>query len=212
MELERGDVVDIEHKAMELLTELGAQDAMHVISKLREEHTREETPYHSWRHILHGLSLLFAYRADIPDFEAALIAWLNHDRIYDARRSDNEERSAELARQMCLDLGREDLADLAVELVLDTRHDAKPRTETGKWIVGIDLAILGESPERYDEYEANIRREYAHVPDAMYRLGRRQVLGRFAKMDRIYHVPKLAERFEQPAKSNLERALSALQG
>ena len=139
-----------------------------------------------------------------------MIAWLNHDRVYDARRTDNEERSAELARQMCLDLGQEDLADLAAELVLDTKHDAKPRTETGKWIVGIDLAILGESPERYDEYEKNIRGEYAHVADAMYRLGRSRVLRGFLEMDRIYEVPELYERFEQLAKENLKRALSAL--
>jgi len=199
-----------EQSIIVVLGELGAADPTDLMAVLREEHSREATPYHSWRHILHGLTLLLAYRADIPDFHAALIAWLNHDRIYDARRSDNEERSAELARQMCVDLGQEDLANFVVELVLDTRHDAKPRTETGKWIVGIDLAILGESPERYDEYEANIRREYAHVPDAMYRLGRRQVLGKFAKMDKIYDVPKLADRFEQLAKSNLKRALSAL--
>lgn len=205
-----GDDTQTEHSTISALGKLGAVDTAGLIAKLREEHTREETPYHSWRHILHGLSLLFDYRTDIPEFDAALIAWLNHDRIYDARKSDNEERSAELARQMCLDFGREDLADLAVELVLDTRHEANPRTETGKWIVGIDLAILGECPERYDEYEANIRREYAHVPDAMYRLGRRQVLGRFAEMDRIYDVLELRERFEQRAKSNLKRALSAL--
>ena len=130
---------------------------------------RAETPYHSWRHILHGLSLLFDYRDRIPDFDAALIAWLNHDRIYDAQRTDNEDLSAGLARQMCEDLGQVTLADLAVELVLDTKHDRTPATETGRWIVGVDLAILGESPERYDEYETNIRREYAHVGDIMYR-------------------------------------------
>ena len=29
-----------------------------------------------------------------------------------------------------------------------------------------DLAILGASAERYAEYAADVRREYAHVPDA----------------------------------------------
>ena len=200
----------IERNVVEVLRNLGAGDPNGIVEGLVQEHTREETPYHSWRHILHGLSLLFAYRPDIPDFDAALIAWLNHDRVYDAKRTDNEERSAELARQMCLDLGQEGLADLAVELVLDTRHDAKPRTKTGKWIVAIDLAILGESRERYDEYESNIRREYAHVADAMYRLGRSRVLRGFLEMDRIYDVPELHERFEQLAKDNLRRALKAL--
>ena len=200
----------LEQSTVAVLRDLGADDPDGLIERLRQDHNRAETPYHSWRHILHGLSLLFDYRTDIPDFDAALIAWLNHDRIYDARRTDNEELSAELARQMCLDLGQDGHADLAVELVLDTKHDAKPRTETGKWIVGIDLAILGESRERYDEYEANIRREYAHVADAMYRLGRSRVLRGFLEMDRIYDVPELCERFEQLAKDNLRRALSVL--
>ena len=201
---------DTERSIVALLRELGAEDPERLVAQLREDHARAETPYHSWRHILHGLSILFEYRDSIPDFDAALIAWLNHDRIYDAQRADNEDLSADLARQMCLDLGQEALADLTVELVLDTKHDREPRTETGRWIVGVDLAILGETRERYDQYETNIRREYAHVGDLMYRLGRGKVLRGFLKRDRIYDVPELNARYEANARDNLNRALNAL--
>jgi len=208
---DRPDTIEeTERATIAVLHDLGAADPDGLLRQLRMDHTRTETPYHSWRHILHGLALLFDYHDRIPDFDAALIAWLNHDRIYDAQRTDNEDLSAGLAREMCLDLGQEVLADLAVELVLDTKHDRAPATEAGRWIVGIDLAILGESPERYDEYETNIRREYAHVGDIMYRLGRGRVLRGFLKRDRIYDAPELNERFEMRAKDNLTRTLNAL--
>ncbi len=181
-----------------------------LLDRLRTDHDRETTPYHSWRHILHGLGLLWEYRAAIPEFDALVLAWLNHDRIYDPQGTENEEKSADLGRETCLELNRPDLADRVHALILDTRHQAAPDTPAGRWIVGIDLAILGETPERYDRFERAIRQEYAHVPKILYRVGRGRILRGFLDRDRIYEVPVLHERFERRARENLMRAVMSL--
>ena len=115
------------------LGDIGIANPDRLLATLRDDHARPETPYHSWSHILHGLGLLWEYRDLIPEFDAVVLAWLNHDRIYDAQRSDNEERSAELGRTMCAEQGRAELSDRVAELILDTQHQAEPATPAGAW-------------------------------------------------------------------------------
>lgn len=200
----------LEAAVTEFLGTVGAADPARLLDALKSEHDRAETPYHNWSHIAHGLGLLWQYRDLIPEFNAVAIAWLNHDRVYDATASDNEEKSAELGRGMCVGLGQDDMADRVAELILDTKHRAEPRTPAGQWLVGIDLAILGETGERFAAFDRNIRTEYAHVPGTLYRIGRGRILRTFLERDEIYQVPELKERFEAKARANLKAALAAL--
>jgi predicted metal-dependent HD superfamily phosphohydrolase len=55
-----------------------------------------------------------------------------------------------------------------------------------------------------------VRREYAAAPEPAYRAGRRQVLERFLARDQLYLSTWGQERFEAPARSNLERSIAAL--
>lgn len=192
------------------LGRLGCPAPAELHEQLRRDHARPTTPYHCWTHISHGLDLLWEYRGRIPDFDAVVLAWLNHDRIYDPHSKDNEEASAKLARALCLELGLGHLADQVQGLVLDTAHRTAPKSPAGEWLVGVDLAILGETPEIFAQFEANIRREYAHVPDELYRAGRRKILESFLNRDRLYAVPELYERFEAAARKNLTQALQNL--
>ncbi len=201
---------DLEATVCEFLGTAGAPDPAGLLAALKSEHDRAATPYHNWTHIAHGLGLLWEYRGRIPEFDAVAIAWLNHDRVYDAMASDNEEKSADLGRGMCVGLGQGDLADRVAELILDTKHQAEPQTLAGRWLVGIDLAILGETEERFAAFDKNIRTEYAHVPRMLYRIGRGRILRGFLDRSEIYQVRELKERFEARARANLEAAIAAL--
>ena len=201
---------ELDAAVIEFLGTVGAAEPAGLLAALKSEHDRAETPYHNWTHIAHGLGLLWQYRDRIPEFDAVAIAWLNHDRVYDATASDNEEKSAELGRGMCVGLGQGELADRVAQLILDTKHQAEPRTQAGHWLVGIDLAILGETEDRFAAFDKNIRTEYAHVPGPLYRIGRGRILRAFLERDEIYRVPELKERFESNARTNLKAALAAL--
>ena len=77
-------------------------------------------------------------------------------------------------------------------------------------IVDIDLSILGRAPDVYDRYEVAIGEEYKWVPKVTYRRERRAVLRSFLERDSIFQTDRFRERFEVPARENLQRAIDQL--
>jgi predicted metal-dependent HD superfamily phosphohydrolase len=69
---------------------------------------------------------------------------------------------------------------------------------------------LGAEPARYDAYAAAIRREFAHVPDREYRVGRSRVLSQFAARAVIYPDAGFAAIYHRRARENLARELASL--
>lgn len=144
--------------------------------------------------------------------EVALALWF-HDAIYDTRRSDNEALSATLARESALDLGvAEDAAQRIADLVLFTRHAIEPQGTDAEALVDVDLSILGAPSARFDEYERQVRREYAWVAEETFRKRRAEVLEQFLGRRHIYSTAVFRERYEPAARANLERSLRALGG
>jgi predicted metal-dependent HD superfamily phosphohydrolase len=93
-----------------------------------------------------------------------------------------------------------------------TRHRAQPEGTDAKILVDIDLSILGAPGERFDEYERQIREEYAWVPGLLFRRKRRQILEEFIARPRIFSTDFFAKRHEARARSNLQRSLEKLGG
>ena len=79
-------------------------------------------------------------------------------------------------------------------------------------LVDIDLSILGQDAETFDNYERAIRQEYAHVDDNAFRKGRSAILQRFLDRPAIYATPRMRSRYEEPARQNLRRSLLNLSG
>ncbi len=170
----------------------------------REVEARYSEPqrhYHTLTHIEHLLDLL--PHAD----ETVLGAIWFHDVIYDG--ASNEERSAGLARQALTELAFEENAIARVEeLILATRSHAP--SAAAQEFLDADLAILGSTPERYQEYTEQVRREYEHVPEALFRGARAAILDRFLERPRIYASEEFFSRFEQQARENISRELSGM--
>lgn len=132
-----------------------------------------------------------------------------HDVVYDATRADNEELSAQLAEQHV----RVDIKDDVARLIRLTRsHDVEAGDRLGAILISIDLSILAAEPARYDAYAAAIRQEFGHVPEADYRVGRAEVLARFAARPAIFPDAAFAAKYDRPARDNLARELTSLRG
>ena len=175
-------------------------------SVLATRYSEPHRHYHTLAHVEHLLELL-------PHADETVIAavWF-HDAIYDGAM--NEERSAALAREALTELGFDAGAIALVEqMILATKHhspDALP--ENALAFLDADLAILGSDRTRYDEYVAQVRREYAHVPDGAFREGRNAILRAFLERPRIYFTEEFRARFEQRARANLRREVSGSGG
>ena len=85
-----------------------------------------------------------------------------------------------------------------------------PLDPDARLLVDIDLAILGAAPERFDEYEVQVRQEYAWVPGPLFRRKRREILQGFLDRPCIYTTEPFRTRFELQARSNLQRSVARL--
>ena len=168
--------------------------------------------YHSLAHLRECLEALEDVEAACEDPVAVATALWFHDAVYDATRSDNEAKSEDLAVERLTEMGEsQERITVVRRLIRDTAHRPDPATPDGRLVVDIDLSILGKNPARFDNYDAAIRREYAHVPDEAYRHGRAGVLRGFLARPTIYRTPTFVERYEAAARANLERALAKLE-
>ena len=145
-------------------------------------------------------------------YEIELALWF-HDAIYDVRRQDNEERSADWARSAAARAGAaEAVCSRLHQLILATKHDAEPPSPDAALLVDVDLAILGAAPERFDEYERQIRDEYSWVPGFVFRRKRREILQGFVARPRLYNTTHFRDRYEARARANLIRSIRRLGG
>lgn len=145
-----------------------------------------------------------------------LALWF-HDYTYDtkAEPGENERQSADEAEDIVVNgLGLPALAAAEVKnLILATRHTEAPTSREAKILVDVDLSILGESPEVFDAYEAQVRKEYAWVPDEAFKAGRKNVLKGFLDREWVYSTPEMRKTgYEGRAQTNLRRALARLEG
>jgi predicted metal-dependent HD superfamily phosphohydrolase len=176
-----------------------------LLAAYREPHRR----YHTLRHLDECFTQLqsIGSLAEHP-VEVELALWF-HDAVYDTRRQDNEERSAQWAAQALAPVSSE-AANRVHDLVLATRHAAQPQGTDARIVVDIDLSILGAPEARFDEYEAEVREEYAWVPEPVYRRERRRILAGFLARESLFNTATFVERYEAQARRNLERALARL--
>lgn len=165
--------------------------------------------YHNAAHVEAMLEALASRGVLTPTL--ALATW-GHDLIYDPRRSDNEERSAQVFGDWLAVQGASTtLVQEVAALILATKHAAPPANREEALLVDADLSILGADADTFAAYDRAIRREYRHVPGLLYRMGRKKVLRSFLDRERIYTTPEFAG-LEARARVNLTAALEALTG
>ena len=196
--------------------DLGVPDSPELHRLYRDVLLRYSEPhrhYHTGQH----LAECFEKVQDIISLaehpaEVRVGLWF-HDAIYDTRRHDNEQQSADWARSAARELGaRSENAQRIHDLIMFTRHSAAPVGVDAHVLVDADLSILGAPPARFREYEAQVRSEYAWVPDEMFRTTRAQILKELLDRSHLYSTAYFQERYEAQARSNLQHSLQYLEG
>jgi predicted metal-dependent HD superfamily phosphohydrolase len=177
-----------------------------IIEGLKARYGEAGRHYHDWSHIEALLRHFDAASDPVHDKVAVLHAILFHDVIYDAKAPDNEQRSADL--MMAQELPITDASkELARDMIIATAKHELPDTLAGTdrsdtaHFLDMDLAILGAPEHYFARYEAQVRGEYAHVPDAG-----------FLAREQLYFSEWGYSQFEDRARSNLKRSIAALEG
>jgi predicted metal-dependent HD superfamily phosphohydrolase len=179
-----------------------------LIARYSEPHRK----YHTVRHLDDCLTKLDEIRtvAERPaEVEVAL--WF-HDAIYE-RSNQNEAKSADLAAEVARNAGKPpDSIKRVSDLIMATRHDAPSEGNDAGVLVDVDLSILGDSPDRFDEYERQVREEYSWVPEVLFKRERKKILEDFLARPAIFNTEQFRDRYERQARANLQRSLHKLRG
>ncbi len=168
-------------------------------------------------HTLDHISALLGHYRDIemeaPIDNAVMHAaiWL-HDIVYDPTRPDNEEQSAEVAKADLIDsVFQKDFDGCGVVDVVDVILATKKHEGESMYNLlfnDLDMSIIGANPQAYMQYATDIRREFMHVPLALYAEKRAEILEAFNEKV-IFRTPYFTDREEQ-AHANLKREIKFL--
>lgn len=164
--------------------------------------------YHGLAHLAAVLAVVDAQAHLAAAADAVRLAAWFHDAVYDATRGDNEERSATLARERLVTLGRTDADEVARLVLATTTHEYADGDSNAALLCDADLAVLAGPPTAYVAYANAVREEYAHVPDDAFRAGRAAILRSLLDRPRLYGV---LHDLEEPARRNLAAELALLE-
>lgn len=180
--------------------------------EIGKKYATPERFYHTFSgHIESCLAEFRWHWKDAQDPLAVAMALVLHDAVMDFQRSDNEEKSAEYARDILARMNApQEFIDTVVKLILATKHDATPGSEDAKLVVDIDLSILGKNRWLFNRYDRQIRKEYAFVPEEIFKTKRAEILQKFLDRPTIFFTERFRKKYELRARQNLEQLIKKL--
>lgn len=201
---------DLKSRFTSLFPDELASIAGQCFKELEGYYSETHRHYHTLKHIESCLAHLDSITLKELKRNLELAIWF-HDVIYNPKKKDNEAKSAEFAALWLAKLSEPSDVISTVKHYIDlTVHPSEPNTVEEKYLIDIDLSILGASPELFLEYESWIRQEYSFAPSVLYKRGRIQVLKGFLAQSSIYQTDEFKSRFEKQARLNLQFTIEQL--
>jgi len=185
----------------------------HLLDALLARHREPQRRYHTLTHVmwvLRHITALVAAGEPTTDAAAVRLAALWHDAVYNAAVTDNEARSAALARSAAAELGWLPARQQLVERLVLATAGHRPSDADEAILVDADLAILGASAQDYTAYVTGVRDEYAHLGDDAWRTGRTAVLSSFLAQPQLFTTVTMRTQRETLARANITAELASL--
>lgn len=180
-------------------------------TKIEKNYTNKQRHYHTLQHLDNLLAQLTEVKNEIQNWETILFTLYYHDIVYNSLKSDNEEKSAELAENRMKQISVPiDIIELCKKQILATKSHLKSTDSDTNYFTDADLSVLGQPWETYSLYCKDVRKEYSIYPDFVYNPGCKRVLNHFLTMERIFKTEYFQDKFEIQAKQNLIHELNTL--
>lgn len=180
-------------------------------AEIEENYSSKKRHYHTLQHLDYLLAQLTEIKGEIHNWEAVLFTLYYHDIIYKAQKSNNEEKSADLAVKRMKQISvPNEVIESCKKQILATKSHTKSTDSDTNYFTDADLSILGSDWDTYSLYYKNVRKEYSMYPDLLYNPGRKKVLNHFLSMDRIFKTDYFFNKLENRAKENLQKEIELL--
>lgn len=187
------------------------QEYSKMYNVLENHYNETHRHYHNLAHIRDCLSQLDSVAHLLDNrIEVETAIWF-HDVIYDTRSDMNEIDSATLCKQFLEQNTHKKKSAFRVgEMITNTAHHWNCSSNDEKFMIDIDLSILGADSKKFDEYDANIRKEYSWVDDETFNKNRKNILENFYARDFIFQTNAFRAKYEIQARKNLLRLIQKL--
>jgi predicted metal-dependent HD superfamily phosphohydrolase len=187
-----------------------ADTSSNLWQEIERQYSDPSRHYHTMGHLQNLISELLPVQSRFKKWNVVVFAVVYHDVIYKVSKSNNEEKSAELAVKRLSGIAvPEDSIVRCKEFILATKRHVQVDDEIDLF-TDADLSILGANADAYRVYTKQIRKEYAIYPDLLNKPGRRKVLQHFLEMRHIYKSVYFRDKYEAAARQNLEVELGVL--
>lgn len=182
-----------------------------TFDELLKLYNSDKRVYHDLTHIINLLKLWETHKNKLMDEEVVYLAIWFHDAIYQSWKSDNEERSADMAKDFLLNV---DYPITKIYKIVDYILATKTHESNGDndldFFLDFDLSILGSDETIYNVYTQQINAEYSLYPNFLYNRGRKKVLNSILEKPVIYKTDEFRTVLETPARNNIKRELAIL--
>ena len=176
-----------------------------VFREVVTSYDHENRAYHTLAHIKKMLQLAAVYRKNLHDPILVNLAIYFHDLIYTPGSSENEEKSAKRARKVlpALNVPKEKVENVCRYIMATKDHLAvKSPGNDLKYFLDFDLSILSADHAEYEQYAANVRKEYYSLPDTVFAAGRAAFLKKLLQVKHIYFTDEFRKK-EPMARENI---------
>lgn len=137
--------------------------------------------YHNFDHIIFMVESVIEQEKQLNEkilTTDLLFAILYHDIVYDPKRNDNEEKSAELFKKYKPNYDGSLLSKNIYNAILETKNH-KPTSDLSRKLTMLDLEVLYQDFNIFSEYEDKIFKEYQFVDYKTYVEKRVEILKGF---------------------------------
>jgi len=204
---------ELESRFKDLWTRLEAKgDYLPVFNRFVVSYSEPHRYYHGLKHLEHCLVEFDEVRHLYANPEAIEFAFWGHNLVHDTHRQDNEEISALDAVQILQKYRVSRVIQKDVwRLILITAHNVLPQQADEKVVVDIDLSIFGQPAEEFNRYERQIRKEYSHISEVVFRRERANILQKFlSRRENLFSTKEFREKYGEQALVNLQRTITLL--
>ena len=177
-----------------------------IYQRLVDAYGEAHRHYHSLTHIAHCLRQLDLCKTLLVNPDAVEISIWFHDVIFQSGAPDNEKHSAQLYRELAVNVHQDKFCQRVDDMIIATIHGKTPPARIDEqYMVDIDLSSFGLSWDEFLRDSQNLRLESSHLSDSDYH--RRQ--GNFRKSllsrERFFYTDYFYQRYENQARDNIER-------
>ncbi|XP_043280397.1 uncharacterized protein [Venturia canescens] len=220
-ELQRGIMASLEDLWKEATEGFDTAVSETWFNRLNEVYSDEKRTYHNMNSLSEKLSHYNEIKDQLKNPQALLLAVFFQNFEYDPKALDGESQNLDHFNTFADEAGISPDNEVRIEtcalLKVASTHSTEEHKvggafggEDAHYLLDLDMAILGSSPEAYTDYREKIRGEYSFLSEPMYTALRLKVLQNFVQIPNIFATKEFREKFEEQARLNIQAEVELL--